>query len=83
MSSAWRKGGITVVKLPGYYTTAELAAAAGLSQNTIRYHCDKGRLHAVAVWTESQWLIPDAAAKSFIDSFRARITGVSKGGDRA
>jgi hypothetical protein len=60
-----------VGNLPGFKTTAELAAATGLSQNTIRYHCASGRLKPVARWTDSQWLVPDGDAKLFVQSYTA------------
>lgn len=56
-------------KLTGFHTTAEIAQATGLSQNTIRYHCSKGRLSTVAQWTDTEWLIPDAAARAFIAAY--------------
>jgi hypothetical protein len=52
--------------VPGYYTVAELAAAAGKTPNTIRHHCRTGRLAEVATATGREWLIPDAAGNAFI-----------------
>lgn len=69
-----------MTKLPGYYTTAELAAETGLSQNTVRWHCSHGRLALAAVWTESQWLVDTVTAKAFITSYTARTAGANGGG---
>jgi excisionase family DNA binding protein len=51
-------------QVPGYWTVAELAEAAGVTEHTIRHHCRVGHISALGLG--NAWLIPDHAADEWL-----------------